>query len=87
MANIPPKEIPLPKQGSCGYVIERGARAGEVMAANECAFVTYALTENAAIGLSQPTVAFWGPGQKIAASFGHATAQYNFVGGIVFRNC
>jgi hypothetical protein len=88
-AKITPKQVPIPTptKGGCGYVIERGAQAGEVMAANECAFVTYALVENAAIGLPQPTVAFWGPGQKIVAAFGQATARYTFVGGIVFRNC
>jgi len=72
----------------CGYVIERAAKAGQVLAADECAFTTYELVQSVAIGLPQPTVAFWGPGETIAPHFGAATtARYSFIGGVVFKNC
>jgi hypothetical protein len=73
--------------GPCGYQIARGARKGERLAPDECAFTTYVLQQGPAIGLPEPTVAFWGPGQVITPKFGSATPTYYFVGGVVFKNC
>jgi hypothetical protein len=73
--------------GMCGYRIDRGATKGERLGPDECAFTTYALVQGPAIGLSEPTVAFWGPGQVITQKFGSATPTYFFVGGVVFKNC
>lgn len=76
-----------PKVGSCGYKIERAAKAGMVLGAGECAFTTYALEQGAAIALSEPTVAFYGPGDKIVPQYGAATVTYYFVAGVIFKNC
>jgi hypothetical protein len=72
----------------CGYIIERATKADEVLGPEECAFATYELVQSVALGLPQPTVAFFGPGQKIAPHFGAAsTSRYSFVAGVVFKNC
>ena len=79
---------PAPSNGGCcGYKIEKAAKAGMTLAGDECAFTTYALRQGPAIGLSEPTVAFYGPGDKIASKYGAATTTYFFVAGVVFKNC
>jgi glycosyl hydrolase family 18 (putative chitinase) len=64
-----------------GCAIERAAEPGLTLQADECAFTTYELAED--IGMAQPTVAFWGPGQTITPSFRN---RYIFIGGVVFKN-
>ena len=85
-----PKKIKVPAIGGlfkpCGYRIFKGATAGYTLAADECAFCTYVL-EATAVGLPQPTVAFYGPGQNIVRSFGGGSVTYVFLAGVVFKNC
>jgi len=76
-----------PKGGSCGYKIERAAKAGMILGADECAFTTYALEQGAAIAMPEPTVAFYGPGDQIVPKYGSATVTYYFVAGAIFKNC
>jgi len=71
----------LSDTSGCGLAIAGAAQPGQILGTDECAFTTYALSEN--VGLAQPTVAFWGPGQTIASNFG---SRYQFVGGVVFKN-
>lgn len=77
---------------NCGFHIERKATANSVLAADECAFVTYGVlpgTIGAGV-LTQiiMTTAYFGPGDKIppnVAGAGPLTAK--LVGGVVFKNC
>ena len=73
--------------GSCGYKIDRAAKAGSLVGTGECAFTTYALEQGVAIALSEPTVAFYGPGDKIVPKFGAGPATFYFVAGVIFKNC
>ena len=76
-----------PASRQCGYRIHSQARAGLTLGPGDFAMTTYALSSPATVGLPQPQVAYWGPGDTIPSAFGGATVQYGFVGGVVFRNC
>lgn len=87
-------EFPPFTSRTCGYRIVRGVRLDEreahpdeIVPLNHCAFATYAVASSGGVPLAQPTVAFYGPGQRIRASFGGGSAMYSLVGGIVFKNC
>ena len=76
-----------PTGGNCGYKIDRVAKAGSMVQASECAFTTYALEPGVAVALSQPTVAFYGPGDRVLPQFGAGPGTYYFVAGVIFKNC
>jgi hypothetical protein len=76
-----------PKGGGCGYKIATAAKAGMILGMDECAFTTYALEPGPAIALPEPTVAFYGPGDRIVPKYGAATVTYYFVAGVIFKNC
>ncbi|MGQ0445121.1 MAG: hypothetical protein ACT4O2_08360 [Beijerinckiaceae bacterium] len=74
----------------CGFRISVQAQPNMTLAADECAFVTYGVSQTAFFVLTRIVleVAYFGPGQTIpptAAGFGALAA--NLVGGVVFKNC
>jgi hypothetical protein len=76
----------------CGIRILRSARAGQVLGAGECAFVTYVFTTAAGIiaGVVAPPVGvYFGPGERVPANLpaGNPISKYGFAGGVVFVNC
>jgi hypothetical protein len=61
-----------------------------VLAADECAFTTYAVLPRPGFTLAAPVaaVAYWGPGDKIPPRLaGVGVFTMSLVGGVVFKNC
>jgi hypothetical protein len=92
-AVVPKVKFPgIPGFGQCGYRIVRGARRGERLGKDECAFVTYVISADGAgvLGvIAPPEGVFWGPGDTIKSMLpaGNPVSSYTFIGGVVFKNC
>jgi len=70
--------------GMPGIRVARAATANDALQAGEYAIATYVLASNDAMLLAPTTIAYWGPGQTIAASVGRGSSTYNLAGGVVF---
>lgn len=78
--------------GGCGFKINRKAKAGQKIGANEYAATTYVARAHSPLILgvvAPPAVAYWGPGDTIPAKLpliGNV-GDWVFAGGVIFRNC
>jgi hypothetical protein len=83
-----------PNEGAhqCGLQIVSAAIAAHQVPAGQCAYTTYVFKPAApalAGVIAPPVGVYWGPGQTIPFTLpsGNPVAPYEFVGGVMFRNC
>jgi hypothetical protein len=84
---MPPKET----AHQCGLQIVSAAIAGHTVPNGQCAFVTYVFkSASSTTGVVAPPVGvYWGPGEIILARLpsGNPINSYEFIGGVMFKNC